>query len=106
MARPLQLQEPFMALDLPPEPEIDYLRLGVLTIAPAGLHILLGLGRDQEILGFRLTISGALQIDIAGADMPEGRFLPQPVQLICHHDRDRPLELSWAHKPTKRWTLP
>jgi hypothetical protein len=95
-----------VALQLPPAPKIDRSRLGVLTMAPSALHLLLGLPRDHEITGLRLTLAGDLQIDIAGADMPGPGYLPRPVTLICHHQVGQPLELSWEHLPDKRWTLP
>jgi hypothetical protein len=91
----------------PPEPEIDETRHGVLTVGVTALQMLLGLPRDHRISGLRLTFAGDLQIDIVGADMPDDSpFLPKPVVLLCHTARDKPLELSWAHKPDKRWTLP
>lgn len=94
-----------MAVELPPDPPIDETRRGVLTISPPALLGLLGIPRDHRVERLHVTYDGELTIELVGADMPEG-FLPQPVTLIAHTSREKPLELCWGHKPAKRWTLP
>jgi hypothetical protein len=91
-----------MPIDLPPEPPIDESRRGILTINEGGLLALLGL-KGHRIEEMRITTGGNLQVELVGEDMPIGT-LPKPVVLICHVGGDQ-RELSWEHKPEKRWRV-
>ena len=92
---------------LPAPPPVDESRRGILSIAPEGLLAVLGIPGAHRVEEMRITTAGNLQIEIVGADMPDG-CLPKPVVLLCHvesADGERRVFSSWQHKPEKRWRV-
>lgn len=95
-----------MLQPLKPPPDVDFNCAGLLTICPDAFRGLLGLDDRHAVIGFALDHQGRLQVEIAGEDMPPAGLSPAPVTIVCHKQPDQAIELSWAHKPEKRWRLP
>ena len=94
-----------------PVPAVDESRRGILTINEGGMAALLGLKPDHRIEEFRVTSAGNLQVEIVGADMPEG-FAPKPVVLLVQQrtvgdpgGSRREHWASWEHLPERSWRL-